>query len=179
MIPLPPSIQTDRLALRPPRIEDAEAVFTTWASDPEVTRYLTWRPHASADETRAFLAHCAAAWDAQRGHRPWVIERRADARLLGTIGVTLEAQRASIGYALGRAFWGQGLMTEAARAVVDALLANPSICRVWAVCDVENAASARVLEKIGMTHEGVLRRWVVHPNRSPDPRDCRCYSIVR
>ena len=51
--------------------------------------------------------------------------------------------------------------------------------RVYAYCDVENLASARVMEKAGMSFEGVLRRWGVHPNRSSEPRDCRCYAAVR
>ena len=53
------------------------------------------------------------------------------------------------------------------------------IHRVWAVCDVENRGSARVLEKVGMQREAILRKWLVHPNISPIPRDCYCYAIVR
>jgi ribosomal-protein-alanine N-acetyltransferase len=50
---------------------------------------------------------------------------------------------------------------------------------VWAVCDVDNLASARVLEKAGMGREGRLRRWVLHPNVSAAPRDCWCYAHVK
>jgi len=53
------------------------------------------------------------------------------------------------------------------------------IYRVWATCDVDNVASARLLERVGMEREGVLRRWLVHPNLSEAPRDCLCYSIVK
>jgi len=48
-----------------------------------------------------------------------------------------------------------------------------------AVCDVENIASARVMEKAGLSREGVLRRWLVHPNLGPEPRDCYGYARVR
>jgi ribosomal-protein-alanine N-acetyltransferase len=51
--------------------------------------------------------------------------------------------------------------------------------RVWATCDVDNVASARLLERVGMEREGVLRQWLVHPNLSEAPRDCLCYSIVK
>lgn len=61
-------------------------------------------------------------------------------------------------------------------AVLDAV---PSVSRVWAVCDVENRASARVLEKIGMRFEGILARWSIHPNLSDEPRDCRGYARLR
>jgi ribosomal-protein-alanine N-acetyltransferase len=50
---------------------------------------------------------------------------------------------------------------------------------VWATCDVDNVASARLLERVGMEREGVLRQWLVHPNLSEAPRDCLCYSIVK
>lgn len=184
---VPEVVLTERLRLRPPRVEDAEAVLATWASDAEVARYMTWPPHRSIDDTRAFLQ--SALWAEQEGHRPWLIERRDDGRLAGMIGVTFEAKgpiggvvaphRASVGYALGRPFWGQGLMTEALREVIAVTLALPSIYRVHAICDVENVAPARVMEKAGMTFEGVLRRWVLHPNVSSEPRDCRCYAAVR
>ncbi len=70
-------------------------------------------------------------------------------------------------------------MTEAVKAIVDWVLKQESIHRVWAFCDVENLASARVLEKVGMQREGVLRRWMIHPNVSDEPRDCYCYAITR
>lgn len=180
MIELPAIFDTDRLHLRRPRIDDADAVFHAFASDPEVSRYTSWRPHASVDESRAFVERCVDAWESGRGERVYVIEH--ETRLAGVIGVTIEGgerARAALGYALGRAFWSHGLMTEAACALTDHLLARPSVFRVWAVCDVDNVASARVMEKVGMRFEGILRRWCVHPNVSPDPRDCRCYAIVR
>ncbi len=186
---LPSELDTARLRLRIPRADDAEAAFAAWTSDPEVTRYLTWRPHASADDTRAFLELVRSNWEQGRGHRGWIITTH-DEEIVGMIGVTLEAQpahhgvfeppRAPVGYAVGRAFWGRGIATEAASRVVGAIFESvPSVHRVWSVCDVENLASARVLEKVGMNLEGILARWVMHPNRSPEPRDCRCYARLR
>ena len=70
-------------------------------------------------------------------------------------------------------------MTEALQPLVNWVINQPEIYRVWAVCDCENLASARVLEKIGMTREGVLRRWLIHPNLSDVPRDCLCYAKVK
>jgi RimJ/RimL family protein N-acetyltransferase len=70
-------------------------------------------------------------------------------------------------------------MSEVLTSVVQWALGQPGIYRVWATCDVDNVASARVLERVGMEREGVLRRWLVHPNVGEEPRDCICYSIVR
>jgi len=77
------------------------------------------------------------------------------------------------------AYWHHGYATEAGRAVIAWAADLPEVYRVWAVCDVENPASARVLEKLGMSREGVLRRWIIHPNISSEPRDCYVYSKVR
>jgi len=84
-----------------------------------------------------------------------------------------------MGYIIGREYWGRGYMTEVVRAVSDWVLAQPEIHRVWAMCDVDNLASARVMEKSGMEREGRLRRWTVHPNTGPAPRDFWCYSRVK
>jgi [ribosomal protein S5]-alanine N-acetyltransferase len=70
---------------------------------------------------------------------------------------------------LARPTWGQGLMTEALSEVVGWALRQPGIWRIGDVCDVENLASARVMEKAGLEREGVLRRWGVHPNLGEVP----------
>jgi ribosomal-protein-alanine N-acetyltransferase len=70
-------------------------------------------------------------------------------------------------------------MPEAAQAVSDYVLEQPAMYRVWAVCDVDNTASARVMEKIGMQREGLMRRGVLHPNISSEPRDCWLYAKVK
>ncbi|HMK37743.1 MAG TPA: GNAT family protein, partial [Bacteroidota bacterium] len=69
--------------------------------------------------------------------------------------------------------------TEAVGAVCSWADSEPDIFRVWAVCAVDNPASVRVLEKAGMTREGILRRWAVFPNIDGVPRDCYSYARVR
>jgi ribosomal-protein-alanine N-acetyltransferase len=174
----PAALATARLRLRAPVLDDAAAIFAEYAQDPEVTRYLTWQPHASVEVTREFLRRCAEAW---RGDRefPWALTLRERDRAIGMLTLRAEGHRVNLGYALARPYWGRGLMTEAAAAVVQWALAQPDVYRVWAVCDVENAASARVLEKAGLEREGVLRRWIHHPGAGSTPRDCLCYARVR
>jgi RimJ/RimL family protein N-acetyltransferase len=70
-------------------------------------------------------------------------------------------------------------MTEALKTLIAWALKQEEIYRIWAVCDVDNLASARVMEKAGMQLEGILRRWSVHPNISAEPRDSCCYAIVK
>lgn len=175
----PALIETPHLVLRLPALTDAPAIYETYARDPEVTRYLIWRPHRSRADTEEFLrAHLARAATGSEEFS-WVLTLKENSQLVGMIALHPGAYRVGIGYVLGRAYWGRGLMTEAARALVDLALAQPDIFRVWAVCDVENLASARVMEKAGLTREGVLRRWSLHPNVSQEPRDCLCYAKVR
>lgn len=174
----PLTFDTARLRLRPPSDADAPVVFAAWAQDREVTRYLTWRPHATVDESRAFLLRCEAAWR-ERTAFPWAIEIRESGQLVGMVEMRLRGPAADIGYVLARPCWGAGYMTEAAGAVVEWAIAQPTIYRVWATCDVENVASARVLERLGMHLEGVLRRWIIHPNVDEAPRDSLCYARVK
>jgi len=174
----PEIIETPRLTLRPPLMADAEAVFTGYAHDAEVVKYLTWRPHENLEETRDFVRRCISAWEDGSAY-PWIITRKEDGRLIGMIESRIAGFSLNLGYTLARAYWGRGYMPEAARAVTDWGLSQQGIFRVWALCDVENSASARVMEKIGMRREGILRRCIIHPNVSDDPRDVYCYSIVK
>ena len=174
----PATFETARLRLRTPIMDDAEAIFTTYANDAEATRYVSFRTHLSPAEAREYLRHCAAGW-AGDGPFTWDILQREDGRLAGAIDIRPQDHRVELGYILGRAYWGRGYMTEVVRAVSDWALAQPAVHRVWAVCDVDNHASARVLEKAGLAREGRLRRWGVHPNVSAIPRDFWCYARVK
>lgn len=173
-----PLLETARLRLRPPTLDDAPLLYARYTQDPIVTRNLTWQPHDSVERTRMFLQRCLAGI-ADGSVWPWVLIERDDDRPIGMIELRLFGHRADLGYVLARDRWGRGLMTEAARTVVDSSLADPAIFRVGAVTDIDNLASARVLEKIGIQREGLLRRWLVHPNLSPEPRDCWSFGRVR
>jgi ribosomal-protein-alanine N-acetyltransferase len=175
----PEELLTNRLRLRRPRLEDAEAAFSSYANDPKVTRYLTWSAHTSPSQTREHFQQSIDAWDLRMGHRVWLIERLEDNVPLGTIGCTVWFHRVEIGFALGSRFWGKGYMPEALTAVCRSAFQDPRIYRVQALCDEENVRSARVMEKAGMHYEGRLRSYGYHPNRSAVPRDCLMYALVR
>jgi ribosomal-protein-alanine N-acetyltransferase len=174
----PDVFKTARLTLRPIALEDAGPIFDGYARDREVTRFLVWRPHLSRDDTVAYIARCMA--DPSHLSRTYVLLGRDDHQLRGAIDLRREApHRLGFGYVLARAWWGQGLMTETLAEVVRWALGQDPIRRIGSVCDVENVASARVMEKAGLTKEGILRRWSLHPNISDQPRDCFSYARVR
>jgi RimJ/RimL family protein N-acetyltransferase len=178
LILVPNVFETVRLRLRPPKPDDAQNIFDSYAQDPTVTRYLVWPPHRSVETTQKFISDCIERRAAGTAF-PYVLTKIADDRPLGMLELKLHSHGANIGYVLAREHWGQGLMPEAARTVVSYALTQPAIYRVQAFCDVENTASARTLEKIGMTREGMLRRFLVHPAMSSEPRDCYLYAITK
>jgi ribosomal-protein-alanine N-acetyltransferase len=178
-MPRPPDTwETDRLVARPATRADAQILFEQYGCDPEVSKYMTWRPHRDVQETLAFLERCERAW-VDGSAFPWVLWSKEDGAFVGLVEIRVNPHAVDLGYALSRRWWRQGLMSEAVQSVVEWALAQPEVYRVWAVCDVDNVASARVLERVGMQREGLLRRWLVHPNISEAPRDCLCYSVVK
>jgi RimJ/RimL family protein N-acetyltransferase len=170
--------ETARLLLRRPRPEDAMFIFGGYATDPEVTRYLAWSPHKSVKETEAHIARCAQDWTAKREYVYAITIRNESPSPVGAIALRGAAHAVSFGFVLARPHWGKGIATEALRDLLDWSLAQPGIWRASAFCDVDNLASARVMEKAGMTLEAVHRRAVVHPNISPLPRDIKLYAKV-
>jgi len=174
----PKTLKTERLRLRKAKLSDAEAIFRQYATDPEVTKYVSWRAHQNVEETREYMRMCALAWDIGKAFH-WVIETQDTKQVIGMMIARVSAEKWELGFVLARAFWGRGYMTEAVKALIAWALKQKEIFRVWAVCDIDNKASARVMEKAGMQREGVLTRWSVHPNLSPEPRDSYCYSITK
>jgi RimJ/RimL family protein N-acetyltransferase len=177
-VTLPSRLETERLILRETSRDDADAV-NAYAADPDVTRFLSFATHTDRPEAVAYLALCDENRAGGRSNA-YMIQRRAGGDIVGVLDLRLETPyRLGFGYALARNYWGQEYMPEALTAAVAWGRAQPDIWRIWAFCDVENPASARTMEKAGLTFEGVLRRWFIHPNVGPSPRDCRAYAWAR
>jgi RimJ/RimL family protein N-acetyltransferase len=141
-------------------------------------RYLIWRAHRSLSETKAYVERCIST--PQEVERTYVLVGREDKLVRGAFALRQRApHRLDCGYVLARRWWRQGLMTEILTEVTSWALRQGSVFRIGAVCDVDNVGSARVLEKAGFVREGLLRRWLLHPNISDEPRDCCSYARVR
>jgi RimJ/RimL family protein N-acetyltransferase len=162
------ALQTARLALRRPEADDAERIFRAFGSDPEVTRFLTWRPHRSLADAEAALAGRLQRL-AEGSEYSWILERAGQREAVGIVSAWCSGTEVELGFVLARPHWGRGLMTEAATAVVEWALAAPEVTRVWATCDAEHLASARVLRKAGLVERGSGRE-IVRPNLGPLPR---------
>lgn len=175
---MPERIETERLVLRKPRMDDAPILFAAYMQDPEVTRYTTWRPHQQLREAEDFVCSCLSAWE--NGTRfPFVISLKEKDEPFGMIDLHVRDSTVGLGYVIAHSHQGKGYATEATRAVIRWALQQPTIYRVNASTDIENIASQRVLEKAGMVREGLLRKHIVHPNISDIPRDSYLYAIVK
>jgi len=178
MVEPPANWETERLYLRPATVVEAVSAFESYTSNPDGSRYMTWRPHRSVAETEQFFRRCEDVW-IKRLAFPWSLWLKSDASFAGMLEARVKQHSVDIGYVLAPHLWRRGLMGEAVRGLVHWAVNHPEVYRIWAVCDVENIASARLLESAGMQLEGRLRRWLVHPNMSESPRDCLCYAAVK
>jgi [ribosomal protein S5]-alanine N-acetyltransferase len=173
----PEVIDLQRLRLRRPRLADAPAIFE-YASDPEVARYADWPISASLESVTERLRLRDEEWGSGEEFH-WVVTLPPEDRAIGAIACTISGHAAEFGFLFARRFWRNGYATEAARAIVAWVFSVPSVWRLTATCDTENLASARVLEKSGLEREGILRRAILRPNLSSEPRDALLYSKVR
>jgi RimJ/RimL family protein N-acetyltransferase len=174
-IAAPEHLETERLLLRRPRASDAASIFARYASDAEVTRYLSWPRHTALEDTQVFLGFSDTEWR-QWGCGPYIAFTRDDQQLVGSTGLAFETPDvASTGYLLSRDAWGHGFATEILMAMTR-LAGRLGVARLYAVCHPDNLASQHVLEKCGYTREGVLRRHTTFPNLGPHRTDVVCYA---
>ncbi|MBQ8928294.1 MAG: GNAT family N-acetyltransferase [Oscillospiraceae bacterium] len=144
------TLHTDRLLLRPFVMEDAEAMFSGWANDPEVTKYMTWDPHKDVEETRRILGAWIAQYDKPE-RLCFAIERREDGALIGgidVVGYEDDGKTPVIGYDLSRSCWNRGYMTEACRCLVSYLFSQ-GFTQIRIDALPENIGSNRVIQKCG------------------------------
>ena len=149
----PAELRTERLLLRPFRSDDVGDVLA-YASDPEWNRYLGLPQPYTRRSAEEFVATSILA---DHETRPsWAIVH--EGRVSGGLGLTSRsAGTAELGYSLARPLWGRGLTTEAAGAVVTHGFESYGLARIYAFADIRNEASWRVMEKVGMRREGLLR----------------------
>lgn len=160
--PAPPrELLTPRTRLRPVTAGDADAVFE-YAASPAVTKYMDFRRHTSLSESVAYAHRCETAWSESTAF-PWAILARDQDEFVGVVELRLNPPTADFGYITAERFWGRGLASEAAGAVMDWVWAQKEIKRVWATCHPDNVASVRVLTKLGLELEARLERMTFRP----------------
>lgn len=152
------SIRTRRLILRQFRIEDTQDMYRNWASDDEVTKYMTWPAHSSMEITEMVLADWISAYQHEDFYQ-WAID--FEGQVIGSISVTQhndDIGMAEIGYCIGRQWWHRGITSEALQAVIAYLFDEVGFRRIQARHDPRNPHSGAVMRKCGMTYEGTYRQ---------------------
>jgi len=148
-------IRTERLRLRSLSVDDAPAVYA-YASDPEVARFTLWPPHKTEEFTRRFLSLFT-----QAGFLSWAIIPIGTEEVIGMIflhSFIKHHKKAEIAFNLARPQWKKGIVTEATEATLNFAFRQLGLNRVEATCMPANLAARRVLEKVGMSCEGRMRR---------------------
>ncbi len=169
-------VRTARLNLRDFVTADFDAVLA-YSSDPRVTRYLFFGPR-DEDSTAEYLEGLLASQrERPRTRFELAVEETASRRLIGACDLSLiERHVVDLGYMLGHADWGKGYATEISLALIDAAFIDLRADRVICTVDVNNRASIRVLEKIGMRWEAVFRKHRRAKNRW---WDCHLFVLPR
>ena len=172
------TLETNRLILRRAIREDAAPMFRNWASDPEVTKYLTWPTHAD----QSVSARVIDSWVTEYGKSDfyqWMIVLKERGEPIGSISVVQlreDIGEMEIGYCIGKNWWHQGITTEALAAVMDFLFREVEAERICARHDPRNPHSGNVMKKCGMQYNGTM---VASDQNNQGFCDAVCYVAQR
>lgn len=170
--------ETERLIIRPLRLEDAASMFA-YAKDPEMAFYVSWDPHQSIEDSRKFIASTLKETEKNPFNTSALgIALKDDPeRIIGAAGIETAGHKYEgvLSYALGRKYWRQGIMFEVCSALLEKAFLERGYKRIFAWCIKENIASSALMKKLGMTYEGCLRSRILRHDRL---WDVEYYSIL-
>lgn len=153
-------LETERLILRRFVIDDASAMYQNWASDSEVTKFLMWQPHSSIDVSQAITEDWVNQYS-NKNYYQWAIVLKDNGNEpiggISVVHMNEEISMVHIGYCIGKAWWHQGITSEALKAVMDFLFDVVDVNRIESRHDPRNPNSGKVMQKCGMKYEGTLR----------------------
>lgn len=154
-------IETERLILRRFEPSDAPAMFANWASDDEVTKFLTWPTHADVSVTEGILGQWVPQYEKDDYYNWAIVLKEHGSQPIGNINVahwSEDREAPEIGYCMGRRWWHQGIMSEALGAVLDFLFDQVGVERIVALHDTNNPHSGGVMRKCGMTFQEIREK---------------------
>lgn len=155
-------LETDRLILRKVTMADAQDMFDNWASNPNVTKFMTWPTHSNIEITKMVLSNWVNSYE-NFTYYQWGIVIKKTNQLIGTISVVRfkeEINEVEIGYCIGEKWWNQGITSEALKEVIRFFFEEVKANRICACHDINNPNSGKVMIKCNMKYEGTLRQAV-------------------
>jgi len=170
-------LETNRLILRPFHSEDAESCLNNWAADPNVFRWISMEVQ-SQKEIEEWLAGAEEVYNSLETYY-WAIVEKVSGKLIGEIYVddfSNRNKRCEVSWKIGSKFWSRGYTTEAAQTVLQFLLKEVGVHRIQAKCCVKNIASERVMQKLGMQKESILKDYFL--GKGGHYEDVVMYSLL-
>ena len=168
-------LHTERLLLRRPTVEDANAIFSSYPTQKEVTKYLLFPPHESIQDTLNFIQWSDEQWEKKGGYNFILCSKADEGRVIGGVGLYLEglddgsdesklpAGVARVSYYIVKEQWRKGYATEACKKMIE-LAIEVGITKLVAPVHPDNLASIRVLEKCGFQEDAMVCEMLVLPN---------------
>ncbi|MCM8711787.1 GNAT family N-acetyltransferase [Clostridium sp. SYSU_GA19001] len=150
------TIETKRLILRKFTLSDAEDMYKNWASDDEVTKFLTWPSHSDVEVSRKVIDTWIKGYSDDKNYQ-WCIELKSTGEAIGSIGVVdykENIKAVEIGYCIGRKYWNQGITSEALKALIEFFFEEVGVNRIESRHDPLNPNSGKVMLKCGLKYEG-------------------------
>ncbi|WP_349408535.1 GNAT family protein [Pseudalkalibacillus sp. SCS-8] len=172
-----PTFETDRLVLRKAREEDIHDIYE-YASEQEISRYTPWNFHKTIDTTQKLVEIIQDNYNNDK-ESDWVIELKENNKVIGLCGFVRwnkHHNRIEVAYSLSRSHWGKGYTTEAVEQLVKFGFENMQLNRIEAKVSQENSASIKVLEKLGMKPEGILRDYWF---KNGEYTTVQTYSVIK
>lgn len=154
------NLETERLILRKFEMSDTEALYKNWASDPNVTKYLTWPTHTCIEESECVMKMWVESYQKDDFYHWAIVIKEISSEPIGCISVNesdTKTEKVTMGYCIGSNWWHKGIMSEALGRVIDFLFDEVGVNRIEAMHDPKNPYSGAVMRKCGMKHEGTLR----------------------
>ena len=172
-------LETNRLILRRINMDDVLEMFDNWASNPNVTKFMTWPTHSSTEITKMVITSWVNNYE-NFTYYQWGIVIKETSQLIGTISVVKlkeDIDEVEIGYCIGEKWWHQGITSEALKEVIRFLFEEVNANRIAACHDVNNPNSGKVMLKCNMKYEGTLRQAGKRGNG--ELSDLSYYSILK
>lgn len=173
-------LESNRLLFRKASTSDSNAMFNNWANDKEVTKYLRWDAYEKEEDTIKFLNYLENSYKEDNFYN-WMVIPKEEGVPIGTIGavdIDVNNNTVEIGHCYGRNFWNKGYGTEALTRIIKFFFEEVGVETIYAYYVERNSASGKVLEKVGMKYEGILRKRV-YDNVTKKQVDLISYSITR
>lgn len=153
-------IETERLILRRFTVDDADSMFNNWASDNDICKYMRWTRHKNMEETKKKISDWINFYS-KKSFYQWAVTLKGKDEPIGAISLFTVNELdlcGDVGYCIGKKYWGQGIATEALKAVLNFAFEIIGYNRIETYHSINNPASGRVMQKAGMTFEGLARQ---------------------